>query len=110
MLHQVTLSTCPHNNPPPQVVYMFLVLLALGLTAPQFPHDLPVLFQFTHPTHNVAVFRGADLMEAIDAGMVMGFDSSEDENRDGKSDDQNENLVTIQTFDGVFLPRFVSRD
>ena len=92
------------------MVTTFFVLLALGLTAPQFPHNLPLLFQFTHPTHNVAVFRGADLMEAIDAGMVMGFDSGDDESRDGKSDDQNDNLVTIQTFDGVFLPRFVSQD
>ena len=35
--------------------------------------DLPVLFQFQQPTHNVAVFRGADLKNAIAAGLVKGF-------------------------------------
>merc|ERR1712168_1787172 len=35
--------------------------------------DLPVLFQFAQPTHNVAVFRGADLKNAIAAGLVKGF-------------------------------------
>merc|ERR1712112_590056 len=37
--------------------------------------DLPVLFQFAQPTHNVAVFRGADLKNAIAAGLVKGFGS-----------------------------------
>merc|ERR1712027_188651 len=55
-----------------------------------------VLFQFSHPTHNVAVFRGADLKKAIAAGVVKGFGSlggdsdaasSGQENRDGRSDD-----------------------
>merc|ERR1711881_554334 len=35
--------------------------------------DLPVLFQFKQPTHNVAVFRGADLKNAIASGLVKGF-------------------------------------
>merc|ERR1712003_137496 len=37
--------------------------------------DLPVLFSFKQPTHNVAVFRGADLKNAIAAGLVKGFGS-----------------------------------
>ena len=32
-----------------------------------------MLFQFKQPTHNVAVFRGADLKNAIAAGLVKGF-------------------------------------
>merc|ERR1719411_2321562 len=45
-------------------------LLAASLAAPQ---DLPVLFKFQQPTHNVAVFRGADLKKAIASGLVKGF-------------------------------------
>ena len=45
--------------------------MAVSLAAPQ--KDLPVLFQFQQPTHNVAVFRGADLKNAIAAGLVKGF-------------------------------------
>merc|ERR1712128_62926 len=37
--------------------------------------NLPVLFQFSQPSHNVAVFRGADLRKAIAAGKVKGFGS-----------------------------------
>ena len=32
-----------------------------------------MLFQFQQPTHNVAVFRGADLKNAIASGLVKGF-------------------------------------
>jgi len=46
-------------------------LIAASVGAPQ--KDLPVLFQFKQPTHNVAVFRGADLKNAIAAGLVKGF-------------------------------------
>merc|ERR1719341_2217762 len=35
--------------------------------------DLPVLFQFSQPSHNVAVFRGADLERAKAAGLIKGF-------------------------------------
>merc|ERR1711976_998265 len=53
-------------------------LIALGLScvsAAPAGKDLPVLFQFAQPTHNVAVFRGADLKNAIAAGLVKGFGS-----------------------------------
>ena len=33
------------------------------------------MFSFKQPTHNVAVFRGADLKNAIAAGLVKGFGS-----------------------------------
>ena len=40
-----------------------------GATQP----NLPVLFSFSQPSHNVAVFRGADLQRAIASGAVKGF-------------------------------------
>merc|ERR1719320_1940473 len=53
---------------------LFLCTLALAATAaPQRNHNLPVLFQFSQPGHNVAVFRGADLRKAIASGLVKGF-------------------------------------
>ena len=83
-----------------QVLTSSLVLLALAQAAPQgkseFGKGLPVLFQFSHPTHNVAVFRGAALKQAIAAGVVKGFGSlgsdsdaanaGAQEDRDGRSD------------------------
>jgi len=48
---------------------------------------LPVLFKFDHGTHNVAVYRGADLKKAIAAGLVQGFGTLGQEDRDGRSDD-----------------------
>jgi len=53
----------------------FLALLSLAAAAPAADKDLPVLFSFKQPTHNVAVFRGADLKNAIAAGLVKGFGS-----------------------------------
>ena len=38
--------------------------------------DLPVLFLFSQPTHNVAVFRGADLEKARAAGLIKGLGAS----------------------------------
>merc|ERR1711931_142994 len=38
-------------------------------------HNLPVLFQYEEPGHSVAVFRGAELKQAIAAGLVPGFGS-----------------------------------
>lgn len=56
----------------------------------QISPDLPVLFKFSHPTHNVAVYRGADLKKAIAAGLVKGFGNvgaTAQDDRDGRSDD-----------------------
>merc|ERR1712106_1149717 len=58
-------------------------------------NKLPVLFQFSQPSHNVAVFRGADLKKAIAAGIVPGFGNlkngaSSDEDREGRSDDDSD--------------------
>jgi len=74
-----------------------LSLVVVASAAPQErDHNLPVLFQFSQPSHNVAVFRGADLKKAIAAGLVPGFGSlgnsansagNGDEGRDGRSDD-----------------------
>merc|ERR1719369_553368 len=54
-------------------------ILCLVLSTSAFPQEqkskLPVLFQFSQPTHNVAVFRGAKLKQAIAAGLVKGFGS-----------------------------------
>merc|ERR1712038_843995 len=47
-----------------------------ALPAAQERKDLPELFSFSQPTHNVAVYRGADLKNAIAAGLVKGFGSA----------------------------------
>merc|ERR1712123_453864 len=75
---------------------LFMSVLAVAATAaPQKTHNLPVLFQFSQPGHNVAVFRGTDLKKAIASGLVSGFgslggdggDGKSEEDRDGRSDD-----------------------
>merc|ERR1712032_771822 len=54
--------------------FLVSALLSLAAAAPSAQKkDLPVLFSFKQPTHNVAVFRGADLKNAIAAGLVKGF-------------------------------------
>merc|ERR1712123_550817 len=71
------------------------VLAVAATAAPQKTHNLPDLFQFSQPGHNVAVFRGADLKKAIASGLVSGFgslggdggDGKSEEDRDGRSDD-----------------------
>merc|ERR1712128_204436 len=73
------------------------VLSLAAMAEPQSTHNLPVLFQFSQPGHNVAVFRGADLKKAIASGLVSGFGSlggdggdgrdGSEEDRDGRSDD-----------------------
>ena len=59
-----------------------LPLLILSLALPALTRgqvqaatqpNLPVLFSFSQPSHNVAVFRGADLQRAIASGAVKGF-------------------------------------
>jgi len=84
-------ENCKGCNMLQQVVCASLVLLALGQAAPQTKHNLPVLFQFSHPTHNVAVFRGAALKQAIAAGVVKGFGNlgagGDQEERGGRADD-----------------------
>merc|ERR1711970_147069 len=57
-----------------KVVFLSLSLLA-GVTFCQDfkKHNLPVLFQYEEPGHSVAVFRGAELKQAIAAGLVPGF-------------------------------------
>merc|ERR550539_1875592 len=79
-----------------QVLTSSLVLLAAPQGKSEFGKGLPVLFQFSHPTHNVAVFRGAALKQAIAAGVVKGFGSlggdsdaanaGAQQERDGRSD------------------------
>jgi len=68
-----------------------LCILVSSITAAPMDHNLPVLFQFSQPSHNVAVFRGADLKKAIAAGIVPGFGSlgAGSEGRDGKSVDSD---------------------
>merc|ERR1711913_151108 len=50
-----------------------MVCLAGVSSGQKTPHNLPVLFQYEEPTHSVAVFRGAQLKQAIAAGLVPGF-------------------------------------
>jgi len=72
-----------------QVLFISMFVSA-AVAAPQKTHNLPVLFQFSQPGHNVAVFRGADLKKAIASGLVSGFGSlggSASDGSYGKSDD-----------------------
>merc|ERR1712038_1011483 len=55
-----------------QAVYL-VVFLAMSVSGQKVPHNLPVLFQYADKAHNVAVFRGAELRQAIAAGLVPGF-------------------------------------
>merc|ERR1712119_134714 len=57
-----------------KALFLSLSLLA-GVTFCQDfkKHNLPVLFQYEEPGHSVAVFRGAELKQAIAAGLVPGF-------------------------------------
>merc|ERR1711887_143512 len=52
---------------------LFLTLSLACLSMGQNTHNLPVLFKYEEPTHSVAVFRGAQLKQAIAAGLVPGF-------------------------------------
>merc|ERR1739845_168926 len=56
-----------------KVFLLSLLVLASISAAQETPHNLPVLFQYEEPTHSVAVFRGAQLRQAIAAGLVPGF-------------------------------------
>merc|ERR1712119_179402 len=56
-----------------KVFPLSLLVLATISAAQETPHNLPVLFQYEEPTHSVAVFRGAQLRQAIAAGLVSGF-------------------------------------
>merc|ERR1712055_177893 len=47
--------------------------LALGVLCRPQDHNLPVLFSFSQPSHNVAVFRGAALQNALNSGAIQGF-------------------------------------
>ena len=47
--------------------------MAAVAAAQETPHNLPVLFQYADPSHSVAVYRGAELKQAIAAGLVPGF-------------------------------------
>ena len=49
------------------------MFLAMSVSGQKVPHNLPVLFQYADKAHNVAVFRGAELRQAIAAGLVPGF-------------------------------------
>ena len=52
---------------------VLVIVLGPGVLAdPQHP-DLPVLFSFNQPSHNVAIFHGAALQRAIGSGAVAGF-------------------------------------
>merc|ERR1712025_847380 len=94
-----------------------LSLVVVASAAPQEKdHNLPVLFQFSQPSHNVAVFRGADLKKAIAAGLVPGFGSlgnsansagNGDEGRDGRSDDGDDSGDSSDGGDGVAPSSYV---
>lgn len=51
-------------------------LLLLFASVVSCDRNLPVLFQFSQPSHNVAVYRGADLLKAQAAGLFGGLKTS----------------------------------
>merc|ERR1711892_1138739 len=65
------------------------------MAEPQSTHNLPVLFQFSQPGHNVAVFRGAQLKQAIADGLVPGFGNL---GRSGKSVDDGVAAAAANTY------------
>merc|ERR1712106_824256 len=74
----------PPGNMQVQVLSISVLVLAATAVAQKTPHNLPVLFQYEDPSHSVAVFRGAELRQAIAAGLVPGFGNL---GRSGKSSD-----------------------
>merc|ERR1711892_502667 len=88
-------SICEQVNMAAQIASLLCVLLVSCAIGQENSNKLPVLFQFSQPSHNVAVFRGGDLKKAIAAGIVPGFGNlkngaSSDEDREGRSDDDSE--------------------
>merc|ERR1712128_34454 len=89
--------SCEQVNMAAQIASLLCLLLAPCAIGQQNSNKLPVLFQFSQPSHNVAVFRGADLKAAIAAGIVPGFGSlqkgsanADEEDRNGRSDDESD--------------------
>merc|ERR1712106_25351 len=72
----------PPGNMEVQGLSISVLVLATTAVAQKTPHNLPVLFQYEDPSHSVAVSRGAELRQAIAAGLVPGFG---DLGRSGKS-------------------------
>merc|ERR1711942_349900 len=68
-----------------QAVYLVL-FLAMSVSGQKVPHNLPVLFQYADKAHNVAVFRGAELKQAIADGLVPSFGNL---GREGKKIDDS---------------------
>jgi len=57
----------------PLLILSLVPVLTRGQVVQAAQPNLPVLFSFSQPSHNVAVFRGADLQRAIASGAVKGF-------------------------------------
>merc|ERR1712128_364842 len=91
--------SCEQVNMAAQIARLLCILLAPCALGQENSNKLPVLFQFSQPSHNVAVFRGADLKKAIAAGIVPGFGNlksgaNSDEDREGRSDDDSDSAAT----------------
>merc|ERR1711892_642236 len=78
-----------------QALCISVLSLAAATADPQSTHNLPVLFQFSQPGHNVAVFRGAQLIQAIADGLVPGFGNL---GRSGKSVDDGAAAAAANTY------------
>merc|ERR1739848_472967 len=73
-----------------------LALVAISCVSAQPQRsDLPVLFSFSHPTHNVAVYRGSDLKKAQAAGLFGGLNLERE--RDGRADDDSDSGASSYT-------------
>merc|ERR1719443_1735631 len=67
-------------------VLLCVLSLVLAVSGQAVTHNLPVLFQYADKAHNVAVFRGAELKQAIADGLVPGFGNL---GREGKKIDDS---------------------
>merc|ERR1711892_454477 len=68
-----SLENSHRDNMHGQVISLSLLAVATAAAGQEAAHNLPVLFQYSEPGHSVAVFRGAQLRQAIAAGLVPGF-------------------------------------
>jgi hypothetical protein len=64
-----------------------IVLFSAAVTSAD--SNLPVLFQFSQPGHNVAVYRGADLQRAKAAGLFGGLKTASSGNNYGAAADSS---------------------
>jgi len=77
-------------------ILLLLALILVTIMADPQDTSLPVLFQFSQPSHTVSVFRGAALKKAISQGLVqnLGYRGSAASNEATGEDDKSSGART----------------